>query len=279
MKLIIAFLLLPLLFSCNSSNREAPSDKTLKQTERANEETSQFQMNFPVDAATISNDFGTWYNYTYTNIRLAQDFIGLDVDSTVMQKANFLEQLESGKLIPLKISLQRNLPVYKLFRTQQLDKDIELTIKQMAATEKEHINMEGKALPTYDFKDLNGRHYNKATTLGKTLLLKCWFINCFACVQEFPELNKLVKSFQGKDDLLFVSLASDSNQALSSFLMKKPFSYAVVPNQGTYMSEQLGITAYPTHLLVDKSGKIVKVTNSIDDMLPFIKKLVGSSML
>jgi peroxiredoxin len=145
----------------------------------------------------------------------------------------------------------------------------------MAATEKEHFNMEGKLLPPYDFKDLKGKRYNKATTAGKTVLLKCWFINCFACVQEFPELNKLVDRYKDKDNLLFVSLASDSQQALSSFLVKKPFNYAVVPDQGGYMSEQLGITAYPTHLLVDKSGKIIKVTNAIEDMLPFIEKQVG----
>ncbi|HEU4903298.1 MAG TPA: TlpA disulfide reductase family protein [Flavisolibacter sp.] len=278
-RFILAFFLLFLLFSCGISTRDAPTGKAQKQSAENNPQTLQLQSNIPVNATAISKDFATWYNYTYTNVRLAQDFLGLNVDSVVIQKANFLDQLGTGQFIPVKIGVRQNLPIYQLFRLQHVDKDIQLTVQQMAATEKEHVKMEGKVLPSYDFKDLNGRQYNKAITQGKILLVKCWFINCFACVQEFPELNKLVERFQGTDDLLFVSLASDSREELSSFLVKKPFHYAVVPNQGPYMSEKLGITAYPTHLLVDKSGKIIKVTNSIEDMLPFIEKQVGGNDL
>ena len=38
------------------------------------------------------------------------------------------------------------------------------------------------------------------------------------------------------------------------------------------MSRDLTIKEYPTHLLIDKHGKIIKVTDSIDDMIPFIEK-------
>src|SRR6476620_8522768 len=110
--------------------------------------------------------------------------------------------------------------------------------------------MEGKQMPAFDFKDLDGKQYTTANTKGKVVVLKCWFINCFACVQEFPQLNRLVSSFQNKKDPLFVSLASDSKPALTSFLIKRPFSYAVVPNAGKYMNDALKISAYPTHLLI-----------------------------
>jgi peroxiredoxin len=149
----------------------------------------------------------------------------------------------------------------------------------MAEAEKRHLNMEGKQLPSYDFTDLSGKRYDKTSTKGKILLLKCWFINCVACVKEFPELNRLVDSFQNRSDILFVSLASDDKQKLTSFLQKKPFKYSVVPNQEKYMEEQLGIAAYPTHVLVDKDGKIIKVTNSIEDMLPFLEKQIRQAAL
>lgn len=276
---ILSFLLAPLLFSCDSAGDRSPAHNAQEQLRLANQATSQQQPVVPVDASALAKDFTSWYNYTYTNIRLAQDFIGLNVDDAIIPKADFLKQLEAGKVIPVKTESRQGIPAYKLFRPLHMDNDVRLTLQQMAATEMEHLNMEGRTLPDYDFEDLSGRRYNKATTLGKTVIVKCWFINCLACVQEFPALNGLVGSLKHKEGLLFLSLASDNRQALSSFLKKKPFRYAVVPNQGDYMSEKLGISAYPTHLLVNRSGKIVKVTNSLDDMLPFIKKEIGTSSL
>jgi len=64
---------------------------------------------------------------------------------------------------------------------------------------------------------------------------------------------------------------------LISFLNTKDFKYAVVPDKEKYMSEQLRITAYPTHILVGKNGKIVKVVNAITDLVPFIEKQAGKS--
>ena len=45
----------------------------------------------------------------------------------------------------------------------------------------------------------------------------------------------------------------------------------MVPNEEKFMTDTLGITVYPTHILVGKNGKIIKVTNSIDDMIPFVQ--------
>lgn len=142
----------------------------------------------------------------------------------------------------------------------------------MALTEIEHLEMEGKELPAYNFTDLNGKTYNESNTKGKIIILKCWFIHCVACVKEFPELNKLVDEYKNRSDIQFVSLATDSKEKLTLFLKTKEFKYAVVPEQEKFMSEQLHITSYPTHILIGKDGKIVKVVNSIDELTPFIKK-------
>ena len=113
---------------------------------------------------------------------------------------------------------------------------------------------------------MNGKTYDRFTTKGKVLVIKCWFIRCVACLKEFPELNKLVDKYKDRNDMLFISLAIDSKQDLISFLNTKEFKYAVVPDK------EKCITAYPTHILIDKNGKIVKVVNGIDDLIPFIEK-------
>lgn len=42
-----------------------------------------------------------------------------------------------------------------------------------------------------------------------------------------------------------------------------------------YMTNQLNVNAYPLHLLVNKEGKVVKATNSIEDMIPYFEKEAG----
>ncbi|RYZ51441.1 MAG: TlpA family protein disulfide reductase [Chitinophagaceae bacterium] len=276
-------LLLPLslliLFSCNPSSSVKPGKQAPSLTKETQKADSPLEKNFPVDRDAILKDFMTWYNYTYYTIHLAQDFIGLDDNSTPLDKTGFLSRLQTGNYVPFKIKERETISVYQLYKLQRADQDIQSQIKQLAATEMKHYQMEGSELPDYAFTDINGRQYNKANTKGNVLLLKCWFINCVACVKEFPELNNLVDNYRDRKDLLFVSLAMDTKEKLVSFLSKKPFRYAVVPGAEAYMSEKLNVSAYPMHILVDRNGRIVKVTNTVEDIIPFVERQFGKTAL
>ena len=122
--------------------------------------------------------------------------------------------------------------------------------------------MEGKRLPEYNFIDLNGISYNREDTKGKLLVLKCWFITCKVCVEEFPELNKLVDKYK-KENISFVSLAFDEKDKLVEFLKTKTFKYPTIPLQKDYMAKKLKINQYPTHLIVDSNGVIIKMVNNV----------------
>jgi cytochrome oxidase Cu insertion factor (SCO1/SenC/PrrC family) len=94
--------------------------------------------------------------------------------------------------------------------------------------------MEGTKMSEFNFIDLNGKNYDKSSTKGKIVVLKCWFIHCVACVKEFPELNKLVDENKNRNDILFISLAMDSKQDLIKFLKTKEFKYNVIPEMKSY---------------------------------------------
>ncbi len=190
--------------SCNNVDRGKLQKETKNQTNEIN----------TTNAADILKDFKTWYNYTYYNIHLSQDFIGLDTNSSTINKTQFLERLATGKFVCLKINSENSLPFYQLYKLHNNDPDIKSTISEMALTETLHFKMEEKEFPDYNFIDLNGKTYDKATTKGKILVIKCWFIRCVACVKEFPELNKLVDKYKNRDDIQFISLASDSKPDL-----------------------------------------------------------------
>ena len=273
MRIIIKALILSTLICASSCNNSRQDQKKAKvELKNENHETKSEDISYDTKPEDVLKDYMTWYNYTYFNIRLAQDFIALDTNSTVLNKTQFLNKLFTGKFFAVKTALKDNIPTYKLFNLNNKDSDIIMTNKQLASNEISNYKMEGKKLPDFNFTDLNGVVYNRTSTKGKILILKCWFIHCVACVKEFPELNQLVKDYRQDKNVKFLSLASDNKNDLIDFLKKKQFDYAVIPNSDMYMEQSLGVQSYPTHLFIDENGKIQKVVNNVDDLIAFMQK-------
>jgi len=282
MKKLLLLLLIVIIvsqYSCNNDNTNRNSTGTKESSANAETVDSVSDKVFVTDWKTLTKSFMTWYNYSYYNIHLSQDFIGLNIDSIRIDKTAFLNQLMTGNVVAFKIKIVRGEPVYKLFKLNSKDESIKTTIKQMASTEMTYHKMEGTEIPDFHFTDLNGNVYDKSSTKGKIVVLKCWFIHCVACIAEFPALNKLVEDNKGRNDILFISLALDDKRDLLKFLKTKEFKYAVIPQMKNYVVDKLNVTEFPTHLLINKNGKIIKVVNRIEDLVPFIKKELARDTL
>lgn len=171
-----------------------------------------------MDRTAILKDFKSWYACHYHNVILSQDFIGLNIDSAKIDKKTFLEKLITGKEVAFKIKQIQNKPVYKLYTLNINNENIKSTIEQLASTELKNYEMQEKQIPEFNFTDITGRNYSSISTKGKIIILKCWFINCVACVREFPECNALVNEYKNRNDMLFISLASDTKDELKEFL-------------------------------------------------------------
>lgn len=216
----------------------------------------------------ILKDFTSWWNYHSTNINLTANYIALNENSMEIDRENFLNSLTSGKYVAFKLITSDSTLKYKLHKLDDnADKSIISTMTHFADTHNQYFKMEGKSIPEFNFTDLNGKIYNPETTKGKIVVMKCWFIHCQTCVQEMPMLNGIVKKYQNREDIIFVSLAFDNESKLKQFLNKKKFDYAVcyVPEQ--YINEKLEITGYPTHIIVNKKGVISKVTDKAEEMI------------
>ena len=220
----------------------------------------------------ISKDFIPYYNYRYYNIKLSRDFTGLDSSFTAIDKGSFLRLLLTGKFMPVKID---TVPTYMLLKMpDDANPEIVRDIKYYAEKTLFYMGMEGRPMPAFNFKDINGNIYNNASFEGKIVVVKCWFISCVACVKEFPELNKLVEQNKPyKDDIVFISFAFDSKERLKSFLSEKRFDYLVIPDAEDFMSDALHVDTYPTHILFDKKGKVVTYVNDVHDLIPALEKL------
>ena len=226
-----------------------------------------------VDVKELQSDFFNWWTYHSNSIMLSSDFVGKDELSETLGKKEFLEKLGTGKFIPLRLASESGRETYKLFPLDSSAYEhIGSTMANESMTNLKHFNMEGMPFPEFDLTDLAGNRYTNQNTQGKTLIVKTWFIACKACIEEFPELNELVKKHRKRDDLIFLSLALDTPAELEEFLKKRNFTYQVVPEQKEFIMGKLDLQIYPSHLIVDQNGSIVKVVNKASEMMLFLEK-------
>jgi len=113
---------------------------------------------------------------------------------------------------------------------------------------------EKKPAPGFEVKTLDGETLRLADLKGKVVVLNFWFIGCAPCRVEMPGLNKLVEKFKGAE-VVFIGFASDDEAQLREFLKKNPFNYKIVAGASS-IAKQYGVSAYPTHVLINKQGQI-----------------------
>ncbi len=269
-QITIILLLSIFTFSCKEKSEEKISHKEIQIFEPK------------VNPIELKTDFKKWWSYHCYNISLASNFTGINEKSDTIGKRQFLDKLITGNYIPLRLNSNEGLETYKLFEIDySADKSIRSTIKNESQLNLKHFKMEGQSLPEFDFTDLKGNHYTTANTKGKTIILKTWFIGCSACVAEFPELNELVEKYKHRDDIVFVSLATNAKSDLEIFLNKKVFEYDVVPSQGKFIFKTLKLQTFPTHIIINENGTILKVVNKASEMISFLeneKKLMEENL-
>jgi len=264
-KYFISSFLLLIAFSCK--------EKIAKKSLNKNIEKITTEINFD----KLVSNYSQWWTYYNYNIDLESEFTGFDENEKVVSKKDFLEILLSGHYIPLKLDSEKSQNEYQLYKIDEsVYKDISNTIKSVAKTNLRYFNMEGKQFQPFDFVDINGINYSSKNTAGKTVIIKTWFINCQACVAEFNELNELVDKYKDDKSIVFISLALDSKTKLKKFLKKRNFKYAVVAGQEDYIYNKLDFQIFPTHIIIDKEGYILKVVNNATKMISFLEQNISN---
>lgn len=211
--------------------------------------------------------------YQQDYLRLYEDFKAYDAAGKEITKKQFLEQVCTGDYLPLKLVSKNEREEYQLYRLgHAVPKDVKDVIAQDAAIRYQQFLEEGQPFPPFKFVDLHGKVYNNQNTKGKVLVIKTWYIHCVNCRKEMPELNKLVAHYQNNKNVEFVSIALDPRDSLKAFLKKTAFNYAVASVPQSFIVKNLHISLYPTHIIVDRNGKIVKEVNQAEELEACLKK-------
>lgn len=117
--------------------------------------------------------------------------------------------------------------------------------------------LEGTVLPYIQLTDLNGRQYSNADLKGKVIVMSFWCTNSQWCVGEMTRLDALAKRYSVHQNMEWIAPSLDPSLQLSHFLQEYSWSYTFIPDQQP-LAKQLGITAFPTHLIINQDGVVAK---------------------
>ena len=118
--------------------------------------------------------------------------------------------------------------------------------------------LKGKPLPDFVFKDILGNTYTPEDIKGKVVVINFWFMSCAPCIEEMPELNKLVEEYENNNDVLFLALTLDEKGSmLNKFLETNVFNYNIVPDSKDYIMKKLQVPSFPTHIVLDKNSNVM----------------------
>jgi thiol-disulfide isomerase/thioredoxin len=144
---------------------------------------------------------------------------------------------------------------------------IVLCISSAVAGETEHFPIEKRIdVSKLGFVDQNGKKCLIEDFKGKIVVVDFWTIWCGPCRKSLPELRALQKQGAEKGTLVVIPCNLDDEywpQGVTQFMFKNKealsgFTYfrSMVGKNGISMNLGEDIKAYPTTLIIDRTGKL-----------------------
>lgn len=169
--------LVTILSGCQSNTQ----DKRVQRPEKSANASCALEVFSPnIDAVT--KDFSIFWSYWNAHTNLALGYTALNAAGEKVDHGSFLKSLKEGKYLPVLIKNDGSTPFYKLVKIPKgAVNNISETVSYAASRYYTYSQMEGKPLPRFNFKDLDGHTYTNENCKGKVLVLNTWFIKCTAC--------------------------------------------------------------------------------------------------
>lgn len=167
------------------------------------------------------------------------------------------------------------IPEYRIYELSKEEQQAHFN--RMAKPRPSESFTEGEMFKGFKTTDINGNKFDLREATGKVIVLNFWFINCPPCKQEIPQLNELVAEYKDNADVVFLAIALDERYDLKAFLKTNPYHYNVV--DGRAIANKYNIRLYPTHAVIDKTGKIKFSTVGLaSNTMHWIKKSINESL-
>lgn len=117
---------------------------------------------------------------------------------------------------------------------------------------------EGSEAPDFTLKDIDGKDFKLSSLRGKYVVLDFWGSWCGWCIKGIPDMKASYAKHNGKVEFVGID-CNDTEQDWKDAVKEHEMPWIHVRNEGNPdVAVIYGIEGYPTKIIVDKEGKIVK---------------------
>jgi thiol-disulfide isomerase/thioredoxin len=123
-------------------------------------------------------------------------------------------------------------------------------------------------LSAFELIDPGNNTMHAAEINSDFVILDFWFTGCIPCIRDHKRIREF-QSFLKQKLTEFISISNDdSYQTWKSYLEKNNYSWTQFKKPATAENiiNRLGITTYPTYILLNKKGEILFSTYSLDEI-------------
>ncbi|MHC4291174.1 MAG: TlpA family protein disulfide reductase [Planctomycetota bacterium] len=132
--------------------------------------------------------------------------------------------------------------------------------------------------------DLNGKKITENDFANKVLLIDYWALWCGICLQEIPDIKKMQDKYYDRG-LRVLGVFNDHRiDELKKYLEEKEMSWpqliTVEATKNNFihpLTKQYGISGFPTYLLIDREGKLVRFAGRVEHLKSDIEKLISQN--
>lgn len=119
---------------------------------------------------------------------------------------------------------------------------------------------EGTEAPDFTLPDIHGKQLKLSSLRGKYVILDFWGSWCGWCIKGMPEMKKYYNKYKGKLEILGVD-CNDTEAKWKAAVEKHqlPWKHVRQSKETQSVSDDYGVQGFPTKILIDSKGKIVKI--------------------
>jgi peroxiredoxin len=135
------------------------------------------------------------------------------------------------------------------------------------------LNYNTLDIGSYSFLDRQNGTVKLPKQRQKYYVLDFWFLACAPCVQDHKEIAKSLDLLK-KKEVELISISTDKDlKKWTAYLDKNNYNWQnYLETPSTKITETIGISAFPTYVILDNAGKILNTQNSYSAVLDWLEK-------